>query len=397
MQYSQMRLFFNKWFDNATRVKNLIAALNSRSVLEKLPKTPMVLTLLAAVYEAKEDLPNTLTELYAMFTDLMVGTWDQHKNIKSIEDNVINKSFLSSLAYELHSNSRDSFSPEALEYFTQEFLQEFTSGNKNPEQFLEHLINRTCLLKRDNGEVKFQHHSFQEYFSAKHIFKQGLITNNLSKWLPDEWWSEVIFFSSGMIEDVKDLLPIALEQIKKSNKESLFNQIFTVGSMLQSGFMTNHQTRQATIEAVLEEMPRLYEDVQNELGQHYQVSHFMVTLVILEQFSLYFSSKYLVKSLATCFESKTTQNDAFNKLLLCGALSKCNGIEYAEELGTDPELKDPILMAACDFLIENYNQKHEISKKNHAQRKLEKRVTKYVSIIKKDIKRALKPVITNQS
>lgn len=392
MQYNQVKVFFNKWFKSTTMSNKLMEAINSKSVLDKLPKTPMVLTLLAAVYGAKGDLPTTLTELYLMFTDLMIGKWDQHKDIKSLEDAVICKSFLTKLAYKLHTENKDEISYPALSYFTQEYLNELGNTQKSPEHFISNLINRTCLLKKDKDDnVTFQHLSFQEYFTAASVFKRGTIESSIEEWLVDDWWSSVLFFIAGMKEDIGSLIPVALDRLNSSTGEELFVSMFTLGSMLQSGFETNYKIKVDTIKSAVSLMPRLYDVLELELGQKYQVSKFMVTLALLDNFSSNFSSNYLSGPLKDVLSELDIEVDQLSAVFIAGALSRCNGIEAVEDIGTSPSLKDPILITACDFLIDIYNQRHEITTKNIAQKKLEKRVKKYIKLIKKDINRMLKP------
>lgn len=77
---------FKKRLRNDKSAETLWHASEDKAVLETLPKAPMPMTLLAIFYEKRHDVPSNITNLYEMFTELLLGKWDEHKNIKSISE-----------------------------------------------------------------------------------------------------------------------------------------------------------------------------------------------------------------------------------------------------------------------------------------------------------------------
>ncbi len=114
----------------------------------------MTMTLVAIVYESKEDIPSTLTELYQMFVELLSGKWDENRNIASPYDSNIKLAFLSKLAWRMHSERLESISQDRCIELADEFFKVhatirelvLASGLALPQSFAEIKLGRDKYL-----------------------------------------------------------------------------------------------------------------------------------------------------------------------------------------------------------------------------------------------------------
>ncbi len=77
----QIEIFLNNYFsDNLTKSKSLIKSLKDSEILEKLPKTPLTIALITMLFDEKEiEIPATITDLYELFVNLLIGKLHQPK------------------------------------------------------------------------------------------------------------------------------------------------------------------------------------------------------------------------------------------------------------------------------------------------------------------------------
>jgi predicted NACHT family NTPase len=81
----QIANFFQKWFKDKN--KQLLSDLKDHDLLDKLPNTPLVMTLIAVLFETDEnvEIPANLSELYKMFTELLIGRWNLDRRIDTFQ------------------------------------------------------------------------------------------------------------------------------------------------------------------------------------------------------------------------------------------------------------------------------------------------------------------------
>src|SRR5690606_21577071 len=109
-------------------------------ILNKLPKTPLTLSLISIIFDERElEIPATISDLYSMFVDLLIGKNQIKESHELIEIGIKNR-VLASLAKELHTNYKQSYDYQKTLDFIKKYSEERGQGF-HAEDLLKNLIN----------------------------------------------------------------------------------------------------------------------------------------------------------------------------------------------------------------------------------------------------------------
>ena len=304
MRKSQIRTFFGKWFrGNSDKAAKLIAALEDKGIFDRLPRSPMTMTLLAIIYDSKEDIPSTLTELYEMFMDLLAGKWDKNRNISSPFDSSIKLAFLNRLAWMLQNERLETVSQDrCIELANSFFKNNATLDNIDSKKFIQSIIDRSHIITpTGHNQLRFSHMTFQEYFCAKYLFENSVTNKQIIDWYGDDWWREVLFFIAGLKKDITTLVKELLVA-DYDDQETLAAKLLSLGSMLQSGYLTSSKQKNSAVELAAGLFYCCYDDIVAWMSEFAstktkrQLSRVMLVDLMQETFSNNFSSKIFGKS-----------------------------------------------------------------------------------------------------
>lgn len=245
----QVEQFLNNYFgEDLIKSKSLLKSLKDSAILEKLPKTPLTIALITILFDEKEiEIPATITDLYEMFVNLLIGKTEPKDNVELIEIGIKHR-LLCHVAKHLHINliqklTRDELIQVLLQYST-ERGQPF-----DVEKVVDELIDQVGLLFiNSKGEIAFKHQSFQEYFTAYEIFHHRQSDRNLFiQKFNDLWWQNVAIFYAGMTKDAPTLLEEILDTSEPKTLSDLISNTGGVGKLLQALFNTPIEQRKKGI------------------------------------------------------------------------------------------------------------------------------------------------------
>jgi len=250
----QIKLFLNAFFSgDEGKTSSLLDAIKENQMIERLPMTPLTLSLISILYEEKEmEIPATISDIYDNFNTLIIGKAIVSSKIEFI-DISFKERILSIYAYELLQKSAH-IPMKKMEFI--EFFHNYYQGKSLPirkgslEDVLLYLINNTGILYlKDGDRVQFTHESYMEYYSALEIFKhrredeEKLVENFL-----DPHWQNAAIFYAGMSKDLPVFLTKIKEVISQSSKISdVMSAILGAGFILQALYQTNNQLRKEVI------------------------------------------------------------------------------------------------------------------------------------------------------
>ena len=392
MRKSQIRSFFGKWFrDNTDKAAKLINALEDKGIFDKLPRTPMSMTLVAIVYDSKGDIPSTLTELYEMFVDLLSGKWDENRNISSPFDSNIKLAFLNRLAWLLQSERLESISQDrCIELADSFFENNATLDNIDSKKFIQSIIDRShIVIPTGHAQLRFSHMTFQEYFCAKYLFENAVENKQVIDWYGDDWWKEVLFFIAGLKKDITTLVDELLVA-DYDDLDILATKLITLGSMLQSGYLTSSKQKTSAVKFAAEQFYRCYDDLVSwmtrfaSIKTKRQVSRVMLVDILQELFSSNFSSKYLEKALVETYNSfaPTKEYESARFFTAC-ALSKLGKNEKLLDFATSPDMVDTSMYLISGATLHETDM---IGKEKDMYRKFRKRLQNFKNSIKRETK-----------
>lgn len=175
MSYADIVAFIERWHDAAAGTGHDVgpALRRMRGQLEQphlreLAATPLLCAMLCALnLTHRSELPRNRMDLYAKALLMLLHLRDQERGIASLLDDAGKRVVLRDLAWRLTMADRIEFDrQETLEFVTAK-LPGISQGVADPEVLLNHLLERSGVLREPvDGKVDFVHRTFQEYLAA---------------------------------------------------------------------------------------------------------------------------------------------------------------------------------------------------------------------------------------
>ena len=263
----QVENFANRYFDGkVNRSEGLLESLRENKILEKLPVTPLNLSLISILYEEtnQQELPATLNDIYDKFSNLLLGRAMADKSIDFL-DITIKETILGIYALELlKRKNSELFTKEEFFKFFQDKLSSI-SGTIDISllpKALDFIIEHTGLLILQRGKyVKFRHDSYMEYYAAKEIFKNHReLEDELIRNFFDVNWQFAAVFYAGESRKMPGFLNKIIDKIKESNTmQEYWAATNGVGYLLQALYLTDDEIRKKAVIEVLKLMVDTYE------------------------------------------------------------------------------------------------------------------------------------------
>lgn len=390
----QIRKFVASFFlDEKNKANELIDSLRENRIIERMPITPLTLSLISILYEENNlEIPATIADVYDNFNSLIIGRSTVTSRIQFID--ISFKERILSL-YALHIIEKQNRAPLTKTQFYDYFL-EYYRGKTLPikkgtlEDVLQYLIEHTGILViKDDKWVKFSHDSYMEYYSALEIFKhQRHKEDDLVKNFFDHNWQNAGVFYAGKSKDLPIFLEKIIDRLKKaSNLQDFFVGVLGVGYLLQALYQTDNILRKNALLEALELSVKAYEITtklaadNSKLFKNYNlpILQLMNVMYFYENFNSLTVKEPLKLAFKDLFEEfKTTKNSIAGyksmKLALTLDSKRIEESSELEELIEDKDIfKDPSLYAILDFSLgflekEKYKKLKDEIRKDHYRR-----------------------------
>lgn len=388
----QIKRFISNFFLNEqSRADALLEALKDNRILEKLPITPLTLSLISILYEENNlEIPATITDIYDNFNSVLLG-----KAIVSSRVEFIDSSFRERILslYGLALLEAKEHTPMEKEEFFQYFLNYYKDKTipirkGNLEDVLEYLISNTGILFLKDGKyVQFSHDSFMEYYGAIEIFKhqrnkEALFIENFF----DINWQNASFFYGGKSKDMSDFLSAVINKVKTASKiNDFFMGVIGLGYLMQSLYQTDNKIRKDGVDTAVNVNIQAHEALMKISGDEAAAfkNYKLPILLLMNVFYFYenFNSISLKEPLSLSFKdyyddylkSKDT-NDGYKSLKIAFTLNskRINEGKQLEDLIFKSNIThDPSLVLLADLALEmskseNYKDlKKELKKDYH--------------------------------
>lgn len=255
----QIEQFVKRFFLNQQqRAESLLESLRDHRVIEKLPITPLTLSLISILYEENDlEIPATITDIYDNFNSLLIG-----KPLVTSKIELIDVSFRERILslYGLELLQRKEHNPMDVSEFKNHFRNYYTSKTiplraGTLDDFLTYMIDNAGILHLKNDKyVAFSHDSFMEYYASLEIFKhqRELQDQYIENFFDINWQNSAIFYA-GHSKDMNTFLERINEKISKANDlNEYFAAISGAGFILQALFQTDNKTRKITVDNALD-------------------------------------------------------------------------------------------------------------------------------------------------
>ena len=239
----------------------LVDDLANLGLFKQLPHNPIAAALLANILkQEKYELPSSLTELYAKTIELMLGRWDERRQISTEKQYKASERLARVLARHMIDNKLVYMSKIEIKEMFQSFLAVRQTGISLEDTF-DYLINRSTLfgIFEDTDAVFFKHRSFAEYLYAKDAYETRNLEINSRAF--DTSWSNIYFFYIGIRSECPDLID-ALVAIDINQPVHRVHRLLNMGNYMLAGYETPYVHIQAALDKTILEASRLYLDIR---------------------------------------------------------------------------------------------------------------------------------------
>ncbi len=241
----QAEQFIGRYFnEDQIKCKRLLKSLRDSNILDKLPKTPLTLALITAIFDETEmEIPATISDLYKNFVDLLLNKVIGNSTIDLLKVG-IHRSVLSFLGEYLHNLRKRNIPKNELLNILKKFASE--RGHKYlVENLIDDLIqNIGLLVENEHGEIEFKHLSFQEYFTAYQFYNHSINGKDIFiENFNDIWWQNVAIFYAGMTKDSPMLINEILEKSEPKNFQEYLINLSGIGYLMQALYNTPISSR----------------------------------------------------------------------------------------------------------------------------------------------------------
>ncbi|MFK4101397.1 NACHT domain-containing protein [Streptomyces sp. NPDC019531] len=210
-EWPQIETFVANWFGTADRRRaGLVRALSANGRLQTLAANPLLLSLIAIVYERDLELPERRAALYQRCVEVLLREWDAHRKITRYSRFTTDRKqdLLKEIARHYHQRGLRYFPEDDLLDQIARFLPTIDLAPQDSRAILDEIAAQYGLLKpQAHGWYGFLHLTLQEHFTAAALLERGAEgIRQAVRSRYDPWWEEVILLLAGSLPDASPLL-----------------------------------------------------------------------------------------------------------------------------------------------------------------------------------------------
>ncbi|AHJ99362.1 NACHT domain-containing protein [Hymenobacter swuensis] len=309
----QVKQFINKYFSSSSHADDLIQSIQENKILERLPITPLNLSLISILYEENNfEIPATITDIYDNFNNLLLGRSTIDSRIKFFDIN-IRERILSKYALELLERENDKAMSK--EEFTEFFKKFFSpiSGTVKVELLpvlLDHIIQNTgILILEEDKYVRFRHESYLEYYASREIFyyRRDDYENKLVENFLDISWQYTAIFYAGRSKDMSSFMNKIIDRASHATTiAEAWKGVSGLGYISQALYLTDDDVRKKAVYASLDLTIMLLDGMKkmgaDEVAFFKKLTLPLVTIISTMWFMDSFNSITVRAPLAAAFE-----------------------------------------------------------------------------------------------
>ncbi len=199
--------FITKMCANVNVEDRILEDLKKSALFRNLPRSPMSAILLARLLnENQQEIPSNITELYAKYSELILGRWDERKGLQSQKEYQALDNILMRLARYMIDDQRMFLSVLEVKTVFKDYLGE-RNLQIDAEQLFGKMVERCKIVLLDgySETLGFKHRSFAEFFYAKSFIADRSFV--IDSRVFNVYWMNTVFFYLGLRKDLSGRHP----------------------------------------------------------------------------------------------------------------------------------------------------------------------------------------------
>jgi len=251
---NQIGRFTENWFGqkDPERAKSVLAAITANEQIKALARNPLMIAIIAIIYEEDRKLPERRADLYQRCVEVLLSKWDVQKRLKNKFAADKKKFILSKLALYGHTNNKRIMTQEEVRTQTLEHFPRLGLEEKDLAPFLEEIWQRSFLLRQISMDsYDFLHLSFQEYFTALDLTERDNATDIILSHLNEPWWEEPILLYAGIRKNASALIRTIRERMPE---DIFYSNLILCGKCIADADFTDPVLK----ERIIDELYELY-------------------------------------------------------------------------------------------------------------------------------------------
>lgn len=301
---------------------------------------PLLVTVFAVSTKIdKKDIPANITELFAKFSELMLGRWDEKKGLDQQYQAKVKDTLLSEFAFLLHQSGETTFSRERFLDFANRRLREINL-TADLNVLVSEILDRSGLL-RGHAELEFRHHLLQEYFAARGIPNAEYIRGVVG----DDWWrNSVVFYFGANPASVDRLLDVATQNRFRDSESFI-----AIGLALQACYLSKMEERIEVWKWVNGAAGAALVDELSTLDEKYPITTFVARYLEARDalaMSGIEDAAFGLKGWISAGEEDDVERKTFWYVI---GLCELGEFEEAKEVIFSGNVKEPLLLTAIHF------------------------------------------------
>ena len=230
--WDEIETFTTNWFRHAPKkAGQLQSILSHQRGMQSLAANPLLLSLIAIVFDKDLELPERRAKLYERCIQVLLTEWDAHRGIKRASKFTTDRkrNLLEEIAFYFHEQRIRYFPKEYLLKVIRDFLPTVDISPEEAPNILFEITTQHGLLKEQAADVYgFLHLTIQEYFAAVQVTANTTSEIAQVHHIHNPWWEEVWLLMANMMHDSSLLLNSIL-----NHKEDIFhNNLLLAGRCL---------------------------------------------------------------------------------------------------------------------------------------------------------------------
>jgi hypothetical protein len=306
---------------------DVLRALSESGLNKSLPKTPLVVTIIAILHEQLEmdEVPATVGDLYDMFLQVYLGRWSTHLAGTQAGPPAyqLRLSVLREVAYFLHDTQQVVAPLNQVAPIVDRYLLERGLPNQGLD-LLKDIAEHSGILilltpegfgadtpsksevSSDLLSVTFYHHSFQEYLVASRYAQPGRDSEELVSRFLDPWWSNVVTFFVSIVKDAPTVLDKLVETQIPDNPLRCLHVSLQLGHVLQAAIQTPTDARSRGClhgSDLIQAFYSAYSDLVAHGNAPANLSRLHLLFILGVLYSVAYGSAYLAPAQRQAFET----------------------------------------------------------------------------------------------